>query len=66
MVSAVHFTFSKFLIFVTVILNIFEGETSLIYKLEICLEKGKGHLFSSNEGALGMKTTMALRMSKKQ
>ena len=37
MVSAVHFTFSKFLIFVTVILNIFEGETSLIYKLEICL-----------------------------
>ena len=45
MVSAVHFTFSKFLIFVTVILNIFEGETSLIYKLEICLEKGKGHFF---------------------
>ena len=45
MVSEVHFTFSKCLIFVKVILKIFEGETSLIYKLEICLEKGKDTYF---------------------
>ena len=44
-VSVVHF---KFLIFVAVILMIFEGQTSLICKLEISVEKGRGHLFSSN------------------
>ena len=44
----VHFTFSKFHISVTVILVIFEGQTSLIWKLEICLEKERGHLFSRN------------------
>ena len=40
--TAVHF---KFLIFVTVILMTFEGQTSLICKLEICLVKGGGYTY---------------------